>query len=119
MEIHMSKQEWKNSGTELGHAFKSFGKTFVRSAKTTGEKIADWADDKPAEEQQPESTVYSDGSWKQTGKELGNAFVGVGKTLLHTVGIGGSNQNQQSGETTDGENATGGSVSASEDKTQL
>lgn len=87
----MSKQEWKESGTDLGHAFQTFGKTFVRSAKTTGDKITDWAEDKKPEEQ-PESTVYSDGSWKKTGKELGGAFAGMGKTLLHTVGIGNGNE---------------------------
>lgn len=88
----MSKQEWKNTGTDLGHAFKTFGKTFVRSAQTTGNKVADWADGKPADAAQPESTVYSDGSWRQTGKELGGALAGVGKTLLHTVGFGESEQ---------------------------
>ena len=43
-------------------------------------------------EEQPESTVSSDGSWKKTGKELGGAFAGMGKTLLHTVGIGNGNE---------------------------
>ncbi len=90
----MSKQEWKESGTELGHAFKTFGKTFLRSVDTTTEKLTDLAEDAISQDPnrdvvqpQPNSTVYSDGSWKQVGRELGSGFLGVGKSLLHTVGI--------------------------------
>ncbi len=105
----MSKQEWKESGTELGHAFKNFGKTFVRSAQTTTDKVVDWADgatkDENGEnvEKEPNSTVYSDGSWKEVGKGLGSGFAGIGKTMLHTVGIGkdeaGAPEDNVSGET--------------------
>ncbi len=90
----MSKKEWKESGTELGHAFKTFGKTFLRSVDTTTDKVAEWANEPSPEENQakvvpePNSTVYSDGSWKKVGKELGHGFLGVGKTMLHTVGVG-------------------------------
>ncbi len=90
----MSKKEWKESGTELGHAFKNFGKTFVRSAQTTTDKVVDWADGATKDEkdinveEEPQSTVYSDGSWKEVGKGLGQGFAGIGKTMLHTVGIG-------------------------------
>ena len=90
----MSKQEWKESGTELGHAFKTFGKTFLRSVDTTTDKISDFAEDlastdpnKDVVQPQPNSTVYSDGSWKKVGKELGSGFLGIGKTMLHTVGL--------------------------------
>ena len=45
---------------------------------------------------------YSDGSWKKVGKELGSGFAGIGKTMLHTVGIGEGNKpedkNTDSGE---------------------
>lgn len=89
----MSKEEWKESGAEMGHAWTTFGKTFIRSAKTTTGKVTDWAEDKPKDSsEQPESTVYSDGSWKQTGKELGGAFAGMGKTLLHSVGLSTSSE---------------------------
>lgn len=86
----MSKEEWKESGKEMGHAWTTFGKTFVRSAKTTGGKVAEWADDQKVDTENPpdpNSSVYADGSWKTVGKELGGAFAGVGKSLLHTVGI--------------------------------
>ena len=90
----MSKQEWKESGTELGHAFKDFGKTFVRSAQTTTDKVVSKVDGATKDEKElnvdeaPQSTVYSDGSWKKVGKGLGQGFAGIGKTMLHTVGIG-------------------------------
>ncbi len=90
----MSKKEWKESGTELGHAFKTFGKTFLRSVDTTADKISDFAEDavssdpnRDVVQPQPNSTVYSDGSWKKVGKELGSGFLGIGKTMLHTVGL--------------------------------
>ncbi len=102
----MSKAEWKESGTELGHAFKNFGKTFVRSAETTTDKVVDWADDVTKKEgekdnvqPQPNSTVYSDGSWKQVGKDLGKGFAGIGKSMLHTVGIGSEEENKKSEDT--------------------
>lgn len=92
----MSKEEWKESGKKLGHAWATFGKTFIRSAETTGEKVAKWADGEQTEDTnvEPNSTVYSDGSWKQVGRELGGAFADVGKTLLHTVGINEDNNVQ-------------------------
>ena len=32
--------------------------------------------------------MTNDGSWRETGKELGGAFVGLGRTLLHTAEAG-------------------------------
>lgn len=60
---------------------------------TGKQDVAEWADvptNKPADDSEPEpnSTVYSDGSWRQTGKELGAGFAGIAKSMLHTVGIG-------------------------------
>lgn len=48
----MSRSDWKESGKELGHAFKGLGKTFVRTVKTGAEKVADWAEetDEPAKD---------------------------------------------------------------------
>lgn len=80
----MAKEDIKKAGTEVGHAFKTFGKTFLRSAKTTAEKVDNWAENKEPEEN-PDSTVYSDGSWKKTGKEIGNAFKGLGSSIIGTA----------------------------------
>ena len=99
------KDDWKKTGKGLGHAFSNLGKTIVRSAETTANQAVDWAngDEKKPEEAKtapegPEkaegadggkkSTVYNDGSWRKTGKELGHAFAGLGKTLGKTAKAG-------------------------------
>ena len=86
------KENWKDTGKELGGAFKKFGKTFLRSART----IVDKADDKcnkdeettekveESKEEKKESTVFNDGSWRETGKGLGHAFGSLGKSIGHT-----------------------------------
>ena len=80
----MADKDLKDASVDLGHAFKKFGKTFVRSAETTAKNIDDWANDRPKEEYQ-ESTVYSDGSWKETGKEMGDAAKNFGKALIREI----------------------------------
>lgn len=87
------KDNWKETGKGLGNAFANLGKTLVRSAETTADKVSDWANgEKPEEAQteapEKESTVYNDGSWRKTGKELGSAFAGLGKTLVKTAETG-------------------------------
>ncbi len=100
------KDNWKETGKGLGHAFSTLGKTIVRSAETTADQVSDWAKGekkKPeeaktapespekAEEEKDggkESTVYNDGSWRKTGSELGHAFAGLGKTLVKTAETG-------------------------------
>ena len=41
-----TKQDWKETGRDLGHAFKGLGKTLIRTAKTGVDKVNDWADNK-------------------------------------------------------------------------
>ena len=99
------KDDWKETGKDLGGAFADLGKTLVRTGKTAVDKAVDWAenDDKKVEEAAEEvkkeaeevveevkeeaekdSNVFNDGSWRETGKGLGQAFAGLGKTLLDT-----------------------------------
>lgn len=59
--------EWKETGKNLGAAFKGLGKSI-----------------KGEVDGQPE-TDPSKEDWKETGKDLGNAFKGLGKTLLKTA----------------------------------
>lgn len=47
-----TKQDWKDTGRELGHAFKGLGKTLIRTAKTGVDKVSDWADGKDDNEKQ-------------------------------------------------------------------
>lgn len=82
----MSKEEWKNTGKELGGAFTGLAKSLIRSAKAGIDKAEEWAEDdgKQPEPQEPESNVFNDGTWRETGKNLGKAFMGLGKTIVGT-----------------------------------
>ncbi len=85
----MSKEEWKNTGKELGGAFTGLAKSLIRSAKAGIDKVEDWAEEdenapKEAAQQEPESNVFNDGTWRETGKNLGKAFMGLGKTIVGT-----------------------------------
>jgi len=81
------KEDWKETGKELGKAFKSFGSTYVRSAETTADKVEKWVET-PDGESMPKSeepTVYSDGSWRETGKQVGSALKSLGKSLAKSA----------------------------------
>ena len=85
------KENWKETGKELGGAFKRFGKTFLKSARTVVDKADDKCNKEPEEEKaeekpnkQEESTVFNDGSWRETGKGLGHAFASLGKSIGNT-----------------------------------
>ena len=49
------KDSWKDTGSDLGHAFKGLGKNIIRSGKTGVDKACGWAeeDDYSAPVQQP------------------------------------------------------------------
>ena len=86
----MGKEEWKNTGKELGGALQGLAKSLIRSAKEGVEKAEEWADEdenkaaQAAQSQEEESSVFNDGTWRQTGKDLGHAFTKLGKTLVKT-----------------------------------
>lgn len=80
----MSKEEWKNTGKNLGDAFQGLAKTLIRSAKEGIDKAEDWAgvNDENPEAEGNEGSVFSDGSWRETGKDLGHAFQDLGKSII-------------------------------------
>lgn len=86
--LDMSKEEWKKTGKELGGAFEGLAKTLIRSASAGIDKAEEWAErDENAPKQadpQEERNVFNDGSWRETGKELGSALKGLGATLINT-----------------------------------
>lgn len=82
------KEDWKGTGKQLGGAFASLGKTLLRTAKVGVDKAEAWADGQDPAQAVPKENVTNDGSWRETGKELGGAFAGLGKTLLHTAEAG-------------------------------
>lgn len=80
------RDEWKNTGKGLGQAFKGFGKNIARSVNTGLENPdAVFGDEQDKNET---STVFNDGSWRETGKELGSAFLGLGKSILSSAKTG-------------------------------
>ena len=52
------KENWKETGTELGHAFKNLGKTLIKTAAVGVKKAEKWAEDEQnASQQQPSDTL--------------------------------------------------------------
>jgi hypothetical protein len=82
------KDEWKGTGKKLGGAFSELGKNLLRTAKVGADRAEAWADGTDPEQVVPKENVTNDGSWRQTGKELGGAFAELGKTLFHTAEAG-------------------------------
>ncbi len=39
-----TKEAWKETGRDLGHAFKGLGKTLLKTAKTGVNKATEWAE---------------------------------------------------------------------------
>ena len=82
------KDEWKDTGKNLGGAFANLGKTLIRTAKVGVDKAEAWADGSDPNEAVPAENVTNDGSWRETGKELGGAFASLGKSLIHSAELG-------------------------------
>lgn len=83
----MAKEDWENTGKELGGAFKGLAKSLIRSAKEGIDKAEEWAEEDGTESKaapENESTVFNDGTWRETGKNLGHAFEKLGKTIIKT-----------------------------------
>lgn len=88
-------EEWGTTGKELGGAFKSFGKSLVKSAKTGIDMLEKDDEDKErggagseavsGSEETKESNVFNDGTWRETGKSLGGAFASLGKSIYHSA----------------------------------
>lgn len=85
------KENWKETGKTFGKSFKRFGKTVLKSARTIVDKADDHcnktvdvvevdANGKPIKE----SNVFNDGSWRETGDGLGEAFSSLGKSIGNT-----------------------------------
>ena len=80
--------EWKDTGKSLGGAFANLGKTLLKTAKVGVDKAEAWAEGEDPAKAVPQENVTNDGSWRETGKELGGAFAKLGKTLLNTAEAG-------------------------------
>ncbi len=82
----MGKEQWKNTGKELGGAFEGLAKSLIRSVRDGADKVVDWAegDEQNAGGAPEERTVFNDGTWRETGKDLGHAMRDLGKSILAT-----------------------------------
>ena len=80
--------EWKDAGKTLGGAFANLGKTLLKTAKVGVDKAEAWADGNDPAKAVPQENVTNDGTWRETGRELGGAFAKLGKTLLNTAEVG-------------------------------
>ena len=80
----MSKEEWKNTGKELGGAFSGLAKSLIRSVKDGADRADDWVENKTTPITDEKSTVFNDGTWRETGKDIGHAMASLGKTLAGT-----------------------------------
>ena len=79
------KDQWKETGKELGGAFSGLGKNIVRSVKGGVDKATDWADPEKEGGAGKDSNVFNDGSWRETGKDLGGAFTDLGKSIVNSA----------------------------------
>lgn len=65
VDIMSLKDNWKETGAGLGHAFKDLGKTIIKSAATGVKKVDEWANGEENEEsaetkEQPTETEEND-----------------------------------------------------------
>ncbi len=91
------KESWKKTGKELGGAFGNLGKSIVRSAMVGANKVGKWAESSnedeetkagagsASNEENTESNVFNDGTWRKTGKGLGHAFADLGGSIMNSV----------------------------------
>lgn len=109
------KEGWKEAGKGVGNAFKTFGKTVLKSARTVVDKADNKCNTKKEDKEsdvvdvketnatesnsetvtcdaevvdspkQKESNVFNDGSWREVGKGFGKGFGNMGKMVGKTI----------------------------------
>lgn len=50
------RDNWKETGVGLGHAFRDLGKSIVKTMATGAKKVDEWANGEKADESKPEET---------------------------------------------------------------
>lgn len=85
------RDEWKETGEELGGAFKKLAKSLIRTGSAGVKKAEEWAEEddnetwRTPEKEAEDSTVFNDGTWRDTGKSLGKAFASLGSSIMGSV----------------------------------
>ena len=103
------RQEWKETGEELGGAFKKLAKSLIRTGAEGAKAAEEWAeqDESAAQESKnSESTVFNDGSWRDTGKSLGRAFAGLGSSIMGSIERGAGKAEEWADEAKDAMDST-------------
>ena len=49
------KETWKETGKDLGHAFRDLGKAIIKTGSTALKKADDWANGEDEAQEEPES----------------------------------------------------------------
>ena len=71
------KEDWKKAGKDIGHAFKSTGKSLGKTLDVA------FDDDQPLEDEEGKPVLKS--NWSETGKSFGEAGKSIGKATSHTA----------------------------------
>lgn len=104
------RKEWKETGEELGGAFINLAKSLIKTGAEGVKKAEEWAEEDDnagaKKETGEESTVFNDGTWRETGKSLGKAFASLGSTIMGSVERGADKAEEWAGEAADAMNST-------------
>ena len=76
------KDEWKNTGKDLGKTFAGLGKTIVRSVKVGADKILD---EEPKDENGNVKPTNLKENWSEVGHNFGKSGKSLGKAVTETA----------------------------------
>ncbi len=77
------KEDLRHDVKNFGKAFTAFGKGFLRSTKQITGAVKNRVSDEAAPV--PDDNVFKDGTWRETAREFGKAFTGVGRSVASAV----------------------------------
>jgi len=76
------KDEWKNTGKDLGKSFAGLGKTIVRSVKVGADKLLD---EEPKDENGNVKPTNLKENWSKVGHSFGKSGKSFGKAVTETA----------------------------------
>ena len=76
------KDEWKNTGKDLGKSFTALGKSIVRSVKVGADKALD---EEPKDENGNVKPNHLKESWTEVGHDFGKAGKSLGRAVSGTA----------------------------------
>ncbi len=82
------KDQWNNTGKEWNDAMKDLGKNIARTVSAGVDKADEALNGKEQDPTEEQPSVFSDGSWRKTGKKLGDAVESLGKSIVKSAKTG-------------------------------